>query len=82
MAKQDAIALLKADHVAVKKLFAQEEKATGHDGHRKYNGQNKQDILDQIKGALTVRHHRGRNLLSRRQESPFGKGQRRSARGI
>ncbi len=32
MPKQDSITLLKADHAAVKKLFAQEEKATEHDG--------------------------------------------------
>jgi hemerythrin superfamily protein len=43
--KQDAIALLKADHAAVKKLFGQEEKAD----HKK-----KQDLYDQIEGALTV----------------------------
>jgi hemerythrin superfamily protein len=54
MAKQDAIALLKADHAAVKKLFAQEEKAAKHDGHGKYDGQEKQDIFNQIKAALTV----------------------------
>jgi hemerythrin superfamily protein len=54
MAKQDAIALLKADHAAVKKLFAQEEKAAKHDGHGKYDGQEKQGIFNQIKAALTV----------------------------
>jgi len=32
MEKHDAIALLKADHAAVKKLFGQEEKLTKHDG--------------------------------------------------
>jgi hemerythrin superfamily protein len=48
MPKQDAITLLKADHAAVKKLFAQEEKSTKHDG------QNKQDTFNQIKAALTV----------------------------
>jgi hemerythrin superfamily protein len=47
MPKQDAITLLKADHAAVKKLFAQEEKATKADDK-------KQDIFDQIKDALTV----------------------------
>ena len=47
MRKQDAITLLKADHAAVKKLFAQEEKATNHD-------EKKQKIFDQIKDALTV----------------------------
>lgn len=48
MPKQDAITLLKADHAAVKKLFAQEEKATKHDG------QKKQDTFNQIKAALIV----------------------------
>ena len=48
MPKQDAITLLKADHAAVKKLFAQEEKSAKHDG------QNKQDTFNQIKAALTV----------------------------
>jgi len=48
MPKKDAITLLKADHAAVKKLFAQEEKSTKHDG------QNKQDTFNQIKAALTV----------------------------
>ena len=48
MPKQDAITLLKAGHAAVKKLFAQEEKATKHDG------QKKQDTFNQIKAALTV----------------------------
>jgi len=47
MRKQDAITLLKADHAVVKKLFAQEEKATNHD-------EKKQKIFDQIKDALTV----------------------------
>jgi hemerythrin superfamily protein len=47
MRKQDAITLLKADHAAVKKLFAQEEKATNHDDK-------KQSIFHQIKDALTV----------------------------
>jgi hemerythrin superfamily protein len=47
MRKQDAITLLKADHAAVKKLFAQEEKATNHDDK-------KQNIFYQIKDALTV----------------------------
>jgi len=44
MRKQDAITLLKADHAAVKKLFAQEEKATNHDDK-------KQSIFYQIKDA-------------------------------
>ncbi|MFZ0658469.1 MAG: hemerythrin domain-containing protein [Candidatus Binataceae bacterium] len=48
MEKHDAIALLKADHAAVKKLFGQEEKLTKHDG------QEKQEIFDQIKAALEV----------------------------
>ena len=48
MAMQDAIALLKADHAAVKKLFAREEKAT------KQGGQEKKDIFNQIKAALEV----------------------------
>ena len=47
MKNQDAIALLKADHTAVKKLFAQEEKAIKDDDK-------KQEIFDQIKNALTV----------------------------
>jgi hemerythrin superfamily protein len=45
MEKHDAIALLKADHAAVKKLFGQEEKSTG---------QKKQETFDQIKAALDV----------------------------
>jgi hemerythrin superfamily protein len=48
MAKQDAIALLKADHAMVKKLFEQEEKLTKRDD------QKKQEIFDQIKAALEV----------------------------
>jgi hemerythrin superfamily protein len=47
MPKQDAITLLKADHAAVKKLFAQEKKATKDDDK-------KQDIFNQIRDALTV----------------------------
>lgn len=54
MAKQDAIDLLKADHAAVKKMFAQEEKAAKHDGHGRHEGQEKQDIFNQIRAALTV----------------------------
>jgi hemerythrin superfamily protein len=46
--KQDAVTLLKADHAAVKKLFAQEEKATKHEGEKK------QDTFNQINAALTV----------------------------
>jgi hemerythrin superfamily protein len=48
MPKHDAVALLKADHAAVKKLFAQHDKATKHDA------ETKQEIFDQIKAALTV----------------------------
>jgi hemerythrin superfamily protein len=48
MAKQNAIALLKAEHAAVKKLFAQEQRATKQDDEKK------QSIFDQIKDALTV----------------------------
>lgn len=48
MPKQNAIALLKADHAAVKKLFAQEERAT------KQSDDKKQSIFDQINDALTV----------------------------
>ena len=54
MPKQDAIALLKTDHAAVKKLFAQEEKLAKHDGHQKYDGQEKKDIFNQLKAALDV----------------------------
>jgi hemerythrin superfamily protein len=54
MAKQDAIALLKADHAAVKKMFAQEEKAAKHNGHGRHEGQEKQEIFNQIRAALTV----------------------------
>src|ERR1700722_11865706 len=45
MPKEDAIALLKNDHATVKKLFAQEEKATG---------QKKAGVFDEIKAALEV----------------------------
>ena len=48
MPKQNAIALLKADHAAVKKLFAQEERAT------KQSDDKRQSIFDQINDALTV----------------------------
>jgi hemerythrin superfamily protein len=48
MPKHDAVALLKADHAAVKKLFAQNDKAAKHDAEKK------QDIFNQIKAALTV----------------------------
>jgi len=47
MPKHDAITLLKADHAAVKDLFAQEHKATKDDDK-------KQVIFNQIKEALTV----------------------------
>jgi hemerythrin superfamily protein len=53
MAKQDAIALLKADHAAVKKLFLQEEKAAKHNGHGK-DGDRKEEIFNQIMAALTI----------------------------
>src|SRR3984893_2440186 len=45
MPKQDAIALLKQDHTAVKKLFAQEEKV---------GGQKKAGLFEEIKAALEV----------------------------
>jgi hemerythrin superfamily protein len=45
MPKQDAIALLKQDHTAVKKLFAQEGKA---------GGQKKAGLFEEIKAALEV----------------------------
>jgi len=45
MSKQDAIALLENDHATVKKLFAQEEKASG---------QKKAGIFDEIKAVLQV----------------------------
>jgi len=45
MPKLDAIALLKQDHTAVKKLFAQEEKA---------GGQSKAGLFEEIKAALEV----------------------------
>jgi hemerythrin superfamily protein len=48
MPKQTAIALLKADHAAVKKLFAQEQRAAKQDDEKK------QSIFHQIKDALTV----------------------------
>jgi hemerythrin superfamily protein len=48
MAKQDAIVLLKADHAAVKKMFGREEKLIQKDH------QEKQNIFNEIKGALEV----------------------------
>jgi hemerythrin superfamily protein len=48
MAKPDAIALLKADHATVKKMFEKEEKLTTQDGEKK------QEILNQINAALQV----------------------------
>jgi hemerythrin superfamily protein len=48
MPKQNAITLLKSDHAAVKKLFAQEERAT------KQSDDKRQSIFDQINDALTV----------------------------
>jgi hemerythrin superfamily protein len=54
MAKQDAIALLKADHAAaVKKLFLQGEKAAKHNGHGN-DGDRKEEIFNQIMAALTI----------------------------
>jgi len=46
--EEDAIGLLTADHAAVKKLFAQEEKLTKHDGEKKV------DIFNEINAALEV----------------------------
>jgi hypothetical protein len=58
MPKHDAVALLKADHAAVKKPFDQNDKATKHDAEKK------QEIFNQIKAALhSPRRHRRRNLL-------------------
>ena len=48
MPKQNAIAVLKADHAAVKKLFAQEQRAANQDDEKKQN------IFHQIENALTV----------------------------
>jgi hemerythrin superfamily protein len=48
MQKLDAITLLKADHVLVKKLFESEKKLTKADGKKK------EVIFNQIKAALTV----------------------------
>jgi len=47
MSKQDAVALLEADHKAVQKLFAQEEKA-------KHDSKKKQSLFNQIDTALTI----------------------------
>jgi iron-sulfur cluster repair protein YtfE (RIC family) len=46
--EEDAIGLLTADHSAVKKLFAQEEKLTKRDGEKKV------DIFNEINAALEV----------------------------
>ena len=54
MAKQDAIALLKADHAAVKKLFLQEGRASKDNGHGTHDGAEELDIFKQIMAALTV----------------------------
>src|SRR3984957_19479328 len=48
MPKHDAIALLKADHAAVKKLFEQEEKLS------KQADAKKAELFAQIKAALEV----------------------------
>ena len=48
MQKLDAVTLLKADHVMVKKLFESEKKLT------KTEGKKKEAIFNQIKAALTV----------------------------
>ena len=48
MPKQNALGLLKADHAAVKKLFAQEQRAAKGDDEKKQN------IFHQIENALTV----------------------------
>jgi len=45
MPREDAIALLKQDHATVKRLFAEEEKATG---------QKKAGVFEEIKAALEV----------------------------
>jgi hemerythrin superfamily protein len=46
--EQDAIGLLKADHAAVKTLFAQEEKLSKRDGEKKV------DVFNEINAALEV----------------------------
>jgi hemerythrin superfamily protein len=46
--EEDAIGLLKADHAAVKKLFAQEEKLSKRDGERKI------EVFNEINAALQV----------------------------
>jgi hemerythrin superfamily protein len=46
--KEDAIGLLKADHAAVKKMFAQEEKLSKRDGERKVG------VFNQINEALAI----------------------------
>ena len=48
MPKHDAIALLKTDHAAVRKLFESEKNLTRQDGKKK------EAIFNQIKAALTV----------------------------
>jgi hemerythrin superfamily protein len=48
MPKYDAIALLKTDHAAVKKLFESEKKLTETDGKKK------EAVFNQIKAALEV----------------------------
>jgi hemerythrin superfamily protein len=61
LAKQDAIALLKADHAAVKKLFLQESKASKQaskaskrNGHETHDGEEELYIFNEIMTALTV----------------------------
>ena len=77
MEKHDAIALLKADHAAVKKLFGQEEKLTKHDG------QEKQEIFDQIKAALEVHATIEEEIFYPAvKKARSEKRQRRSARGL
>jgi hypothetical protein len=77
MARQDAIVLLKAEHAAVKKLFAKEGKLTKRDG------QKKQDIFNHIKGALEVHATIEEEIFYLAvKKGPIGTCQRRSPRGI
>jgi hemerythrin superfamily protein len=46
--EQDAIGLLKADHAAVKTLFAQEEKLSKRDGEKKV------DVFNEINAAFEI----------------------------
>jgi hemerythrin superfamily protein len=52
--KRDAIALLKADHAAVKKLFLQEGRASKDNGHGTHDGEEELYIFNKITAALTV----------------------------